>query len=483
MFQPVSRGRSGSLYRQLTDALCEAIRGGEMPPGTRLIPERQLAEQLGVSRTTVMNAYRELESLGLVRGQVGRGTYVCAEPAPLPFAWRGRLAGQETGDPFLSGGTFAGDSSRMVSFAIGAPALDVFPVAAFQRLLTAALDRDPAAVLGHGPTEGQPALRQALARRYRLPADRLLILSGSMQGLDLLAKGTLEPADTVVMDQPGCRMAIRVFQAAGVRMVGWDLRRADFEELEDLFLRYRPKLLYTNPTYQNPTGTTLSLSQRRDLIELAARYRVPIVEDSAYQDLHFDTPAPPPLYRLDQHGIVIALNTFSKVLAPGLRVGWLAGPRAIVHQLAGVKVRSDLHTANLTQLALAEFVESGLLDSHLEKLRREHKRRLDTLLAAITTHIPAGGLLFQRPIGGIYLWCKLGFGLQARAVVDRARAAGVALAGADMFTFDGSAGDELRICFGNVSPTNIGRGIRALAGVIESERAHPTDPIQLFPIV
>ncbi|MFN8534181.1 MAG: PLP-dependent aminotransferase family protein [Dehalococcoidia bacterium] len=425
---------------------------------------------------------------GYIRGQVGRGTYVCANPGDgdAPLAWRSKLAygAQAPADPAVEGLMRAAARPEIISFAVGAPALDGFPTDLFAALLVGVSQRDPAAVFGHGPTEGQGALRQALGARYRVPADQVLILSGSLQGLDLLAKCLLERGDAVVVDRPGNRSALQAFGGAGARLVGWDLATADFEELEDIFLRYRPKLLYTNPTYQNPTGASLTVSQRRDLLELAARYRVPIVEDDAYRELGFGGAPPPSLFSLDEHQVVISLNTFSKMLAPGLRVGWLAAPRVMVRQLAQVKLRSDLHTANLIQLALAELVVSGGLDRHLRWLRAEHRRRLDCMVAALGELLPPAALSFRRPDGGIFLWCRLGIGLDTARLLERATGVGVLFAGADMFYADGSGANELRLCFAAQPPAQIRSGVQRLGDAIAAELAGPRHSLgDRFPIV
>ena len=156
------------------------------------------------------------------------------------------------------------------------------------------------------------------------------MIAGAQQGLDLLARCLIDPGDAVIIDRPGYLGAIQTFRSAGARLVGWDIARADTDELEELLLRYRPKLIYTNPTHQNPTGITLPIRARRELLELAARYRVPIVEDDTYRDLSLDGPPPPPsLFTLDEaHTVVIRINSFSKMLAPGLRLGWISAVRA-----------------------------------------------------------------------------------------------------------------------------------------------------------
>ena len=192
----------------------------------------------------------------------------------------------------------------------------------------------------------------------------MLVLAGAQQGLDLLARCLIDPGDTVVVDRPGYVGAIQTFRAAGARLVGWDVVRHDLDELEDHLLRYRPKLIYTNPTFHNPTGWTMPIRVRRDLLALATRLRVPIIEDDMYRGLHFtSTPPPPSLHSLDTQSVVIYLSGFSKVLAPGLRLGYLFAAKPIVEQLAIIKQRADLHTQNLAQLVVADLLEDGTFDA------------------------------------------------------------------------------------------------------------------------
>src|SRR3954452_11635800 len=462
------------LYGHLVTLIEAAIAKGELPSGARVPPERTLAQHLRISRTTVVSAYRELESRGLLRGYVGRGTFVCAAPEPegTPFAWRGKIAAAALrwSDSTLRDIVRHSSDARLLSLAAGEPAIDKFPNEAFQDAVAHVLRADPAAAWRHGPTEGQPALREAIAERYRVPRDTVLILSGAQQGLDLLARCLIDPGDAVVMDRPGYLGAIQSFRAAGAKLVGWDVLRADIDELEDLLVRYRPKLIYTNPTFQNPTGTTLPIRTRRELLMLAQRYRVPIVEDATYQDLYFTDPPPPSLRELDDHNLVIYLNSFSKVMAPGLRLGWIAAAPSIVDQIAIIKQRMDPHTPNLVQLAIARLIRQGAFDAHLKTIRAEHARRCAQMIAAIQRHIPRGALRLGRPSGGLYLWCRLATGLSATALHERALAAGVTFVPGPAFYPDPAGDSELRLCFTSVLPSTIEESVKRLARCVGEVR-------------
>ncbi len=300
--------------------LKRAIETGELRPGTRLPAERDLAKELRVSRTTVAKAYCELEMEGLLRSQVGRGTFVCAVPESThaPFAWRGKIstATQRTADPAMRRVMNRPNGLDVISFAGGFPALECFPHGPFESLTNHILTRERGVLIGFGPAEGQPRLRNVIAQRFKVRPDQVLILSGATQGLDLIARCLLDPGDTVIMDRPGYVGAIQIFRSAGAQLHGWDLRNADMGELEDLILRYRPKFLYVNPTFQNPTGHTMPQRDRADLLKLAARYHLPVVEDDPYSEGYFDTPPPASLYKMDERNIVLYLSTFAKTLGP-----------------------------------------------------------------------------------------------------------------------------------------------------------------------
>ncbi len=288
-----------------------------------------------------------------------------------------------------------------------------------------------------------------------------------------MARCLLDPGDTVVMDRPGYMGAIQIFRAAGATIVGWDSEQGALDELEDLILRYRPKLLYTNATFQNPTGAVVPLATRRDLLELAARYHLPIVEDEPYRDLYFGTPPPPALRELDEHGLVIALGTFSKTFAPGLRLGWLAAPEPIVEQLALIKGRADVFSAGLPQLVMAELLTTRRYDEHLKLLRVEHARRHRAMLAALDELLPPGALTTRPVAGGLYLWGRLGQGVETRDVLQAATQGGVRFVEGERFYADGAGRHELRLCFTTVTPERIAVGVRRLGAAIAAVRSRP----------
>ena len=476
----LKRGNGLNLYRQLVGALEHAIEAGELKDGERLPSERQLATQLGLSRTTVVNSYRELESRGLVRGHVGRGTFVCAssEAIDAPFAWRGKVSAETA---LLNNASAAHDLLRhsthpdLISFAFLMPALECFPTNEYRRAMDQAIKLHSTEGFGIGPIEGQPKLRRLLAHRFRVKPEQVLIVSGAQQGLDLVARCLLDSGDAVIIDRPGYVGAIQNFRAAGAKLIGWDVMRSDLGELEDLILRYRPKLICTNPTFQNPTGRTLPLTERQELLTLAARYRVPVIEDDPYRDTALTVTPPPTLFQLDTSNTVISLGTFSKTLAPGLRLGWLLASKYVVDQLALIKRRQILFSAGLDQLALAELLENGTYDSHLMRLRDEHMERWNIMKSALEQHMPARSLAFSSPLGGLHSWCRLQNGVTSSQLCRLSLSNGVALLSGEVFYADSGAGrHEFRLCFTSVPPGKIKVGIKRLAEAVKAAESDST---------
>jgi DNA-binding transcriptional MocR family regulator len=480
---PRTLPRTRPLYRRLVTLIESGIARGDVPGEFQLPAERDLASVLRVSRTTVVSAYRELEARGLVRGYVGRGTFVLARPdaASAPFAWRGKIssAALQARDTTVRDLVRWAADPKILSLGAGEPALDCFPADAFRHAADEVMRRQDLTMWRHVPTEGVPRLRAALATRFGGEPEHILVIAGAQQGLDLVARCLVDPGDAVIIDRPGYLGAIQTFRAAGARLVGWDITRGDVEELDELCLRYRPKLIYTNPTHHNPTGVTLPIRVRRDMLSVARRYRVPIVEDDTYRELALSSAhAPPSLFDLDEgHEVVIRINTFSKMLAPGLRLGWISAVRAIVEELALIKQSADPCTHNFGQLVACELVERGVLDRHLIAIRAEHRRRRDALARALSERVPAGHLTFQPPEGGMYLWCRLRSGVRARRVQEHAIRESVSVISGEPFYVDQGGASQLRLCFTPQPAARAPRAADALArSIAAAEREPPARP-------
>ena len=341
----LERANGVPLYQQICQRLREAILSGELPEGVRLPTERALAAELGVNRTTVMNAYNELASEGLVEGHVGRGTLVRRNH----FSYDGEhfdsgpswLLGLPAGERELLGpdarllSELASMSERkeIISLAAATPARDLLPAEMLSTIFADGLLNARQSALGYCPVEGLNSLRRGIAARMRqrgvaIDAQHILILSGSTQGIGLTGRLLLNPGDEVVVEVPTYLGAIQTFRALGVRIIGvpTDSDGMRIDLLESILVRHRPRLIYTMPTFQNPTGVVLSPERRRRLLLLAKRYQTPILEDDPYGEIYYEGKERQPLKALDSNGQVLYLSTFSKILAPGLRVAWIAAP-------------------------------------------------------------------------------------------------------------------------------------------------------------
>ena len=481
------------LYLQIKNRLRELILSGALPEGTQLPPERKLAATLGVTRGTVTNAYRELVADGLAEARVGRGTVVrrpsrAASPASssLPPPWSELFVPRSRGlrDSLLRDLSLLARRGDTIALTAGVPAPELYPREAFQRVLMTLLRSGGAEVLGPCPTEGHPPLRTVIARRMAetgaevLP-EQVLVTTGSQQGLDLLARAFLEPGDAVVVEAPTYLGALQAFSGAGARLlsVPLDEHGPRLDILDGLLARHRPKLIYTLPTFQNPSGITQDLERRLELLAVAARYGIPVVEDDPYGPLYFEEPPPPPLKALDRRGSVIYLSTFSKIMFPGLRLGWIAAPRPVIERLARIKQRADLYGNTLAQWALAVFIEAGHLDEHLARVRPAYRRRRDAMLAALAEHCPA--LEHAAPAGGFNLWCRLPHGLKARALLAEAGRQGVVFAPGELFYADGDGEEALRLNFSAHAEAQIREAIVRLGRAVEALQARSEEVPEL----
>jgi len=457
------------------------IRSGSLPEGFRLPPERRLANALGVNRSTIFNAYRELKALGLVDAHVGRGTAVLKAPSPIPDAigvpWRQlfRESVARSHDPIIADLLALTERQDVISFSIGLPAPELLPLDTFGEYTEELIREVGAPLLLHCPTEGHTPLRETLAqwvaaRGIRARAPEVLVVSGSQQGLDLVARVFIDPGDVVIVEEPTYIGALQSFRVAGAKIIGIPVdengMRTDI--LASVFERERPKLIYTLPTYQNPSGAVMSIERRRHLLELASRWHVPILEDDPYSELRYEGEPLPSLKALDDNDLVLYQSTFSKALFPGLRIGYLVVPPVVLRQLALAKQGADLHANSFSQYLLERFVREGHFAAHIENSKTVYRRRRDRMVAALRRD-PSIGLDFDVPKGGFYIWCRLPEGVEQSALLANAAVRGVVfLPGRACYPTEPTE-NCLRLNFSHASEEDIDVGIeRFLEAVREA---------------
>jgi DNA-binding transcriptional MocR family regulator len=498
----IDRASREPIYRQISRQIRDLITTGRLPAGFRLPPERRLAQALGVSRSTVLIAYQDLRADALIDAHVGRGTSV-TQPAEAPAPpgpeqeppWRQLFSAAVSAyqDPLVGDLLRLTERADTIPLAFGMPAPDLLPFAELRDLITEVLAEAGPAALLHSPTEGLTPLRETLARMMAArgvhcdPAE-VLVLSGSQQGLDLAARIFLDPGDAVVVEQPSFIGALQTFRGARARLIGVpsDEQGMRVDVLESVLARFRPKLIYTLPTFQNPSGAVLPLERRQHLLALARRYQVPILEDDPYSELRFEGDPVPSLKALDPAGGTLYLSTFSKLLFPGMRLGFLVAPRAVVRQFALARQTADLHSNTLGQWVLDRFVQRGRVAAHVRAVRSAYRRRRDTMIAALrAAAVP--GLAWQSPLGGFYVWCRLPDGIRPAALMARAAEAGVSyLPGRACFA-DEPPGEFIRLNFSYPDEEQIREGVARLAAAIRQETAglhhHGTEAASTRPIV
>jgi 2-aminoadipate transaminase len=377
---------------------------------------------------------------------------------------------------------------EVISFAGGLPAPEIFPVERFREACQQVLTTNPSIALQYGPTEGYRPLRElivALMARYGIIAtvDNILITSGSQQALDLIAKLLINRGDRILVESPTYLGALQAFDLMGAEYVTvpTDDDGLQTDEMERA-LRSGPKFMYILPNFQNPGGTTLSRPRRDELVLLSDKYGIPIIEDDPYGQLRYEGEHIPPLVVLDRTnllrdngyllGNVIYLSTFSKVLAPGLRLGWIVAPPDVITHLVQLKQSTDLHTSSFTQMVAYEVARDGFMEEHVKLIRRVYKERRDAMLEALHNYFPPE-VSWTHPHGGLFLWVTLPSGIDTMKLLDTALRQDVAFVPGEPFFPSGQeSGSHMRLNFSNAKPEQIREGIRRLSIAVAHELEH-----------
>ncbi len=377
---------------------------------------------------------------------------------------------------------------EVISFAGGLPASDFFPIERFEEACRKVLEKNAAAALQYGETEGYGPLRDMIARhtsRYGIKAqtENVLITTGSQQALDLIGKLLINLGDRILVEAPTYLGALQAFSAYGAEYLSVpcdeDGLRIDLLEAP---LRAGPKFMYVLPNFQNPGGTTLAEDRRRTLVLLADRYGIPIVEDDPYGQLRYEGEHLPSLVVLDRENVprdsgytlgnVIYLSTFSKTLAPGLRLGWIVAPPEVIAKLTQLKQGTDLHTSTFAQVVAYEVARDNFLDEHVKRLRVVYRERRDVMLEALAQTFPAE-VTWTRPKGGLFLWVTLAKGMDANELFKEALKQNVAFVPGDSFFAPDGLGQEsnrhLRLNFSHARPEEIREGIRRLSVAVKTQ--------------
>lgn len=364
---------------------------------------------------------------------------------------------------------------EIISFAGGLPAPELFPVEAMKAASQKVLDTMGQEALQYSTTEGYVPLREHIVSSLKAEGidaavENVLITSGSQQGLDFTGKIFLDPGDTVLCESPSYLGAINAFKAyeCTFKEIETDAQGMNLAHLEQVLQETpRAKYIYVIPDFQNPSGRTWSEARRKGLVELAKTYNVVVIEDNPYGALRFEGKSIPAIKAYDTDGRVVYLGTFSKTLAPGLRIGWVLAAPELLSKYITVKQSADLQTSSISQRELSVFLDDNDLNAHVERIKHVYKRRRDLMVATMDAHFPKS-VSYEIPSGGLFIWVTLPEGIHARQLLERAVEKQVAFVPGGSFFPNGGRENALRLNYSNMSEERIVEGVKRL-GVLLSE--------------
>ncbi|WP_019121013.1 PLP-dependent aminotransferase family protein [Brevibacillus massiliensis] len=466
------------IFRQIARHFETSIIRGDLPPGTPLPPQRKLARQFNVNRSTITQAYDELHSLGLVQSHQGKGTWVSEN------MWGVSYRRIPNWHQYTSGGAFlpsrplaklireASSYPGVINLAEGGLSPELMPSEDIERLLRQ-ISLPPS--LSYANPRGDGELRETLAVHWAkehnlyVDPDEILITTGSQQALHLITQCLLSPGDAIAMEGPSFAYSLPLFTSAGLRLFRLPLDDQGLlpEEVISLHRKHKIRMIFTNPTYQNPTGTVLGGARRKRLLAICEELRLPIVEDDAYGSLTLigSGKPPRPLKAMDMGGSVLYIGSLSKTLAPGLRIGWLAGPKSVVERLADAKHVMDSGTGIISQKLAQAYLSSQICQQRLDELTVALTERRDCMLEALEKNLMELAD-WTRPKGSFYVWCRLRQSINEADLLELGIKHGVIFSPGGIY---GAERGYVRLTYAQANRRDITEGVRRLrAALVEA---------------
>lgn len=475
----IQRNVEISLSKQIYQSIIDRIRSGLLQEGVQLPSVRDLSKQLGVSLVTVVKAYQELEKEGFITSIQGRGTFVKVKKSEevdkkeetLSYDWQ--LSVQD----YLPRSQFARFHLVPEKIHLSSSMIDpgLLPNRFLEQEIHKMLSNNPRILSQYGEIQGDAELRNAMHEYLKgfevlTTPENILVTSGSQQGIDLVARTFVGPGDVVVMEAPTYPGAIDVFRGRGATIltvpVDKDGMRVDI--LQNLCDKHKPKIIYTIPTFHNPTGSVMTLKRRRQLLDIAQSIQSIIIEDDPCSEIYFDKKPPASIKSMDHHGHVIYLKGLSKTLAPGCRIGIVAATGSIFNRLLAAKANTDLGSPLLTQKSILPFINSKRMLDHLKKLRTALRIRRDLVLELLSQHSP-DGVSWVIPQGGLNLWISLPSWLDSNHVLLEAKKQQLTfLPGSACFLVE-QENNHLRVSYSYMNELLLHQGITILCNILHSE--------------
>lgn len=455
------------------DYIKKKIRSGEWPVDSKLPSQRKLASTLGVNRSTIIGALDELKAQGLIEGKMGSSIKV------VQNIWQALTTSTPHWNDYVqwslhpsSNATVqkinqAETASTFLHLSKGEIGSELHP----GKELSTAFKTVGGNIsyFGYGDGKGNLSLRKALSnhldsRGVSASPDSILVVSGSLQALQLISMGVLQPESTVFLEQPSYLYSLHVFRSAGMKLKGIPV---DDKGLSTDYLREQPfsinkSIVYTNPTFHNPTGTVMPLERRKDLLNVCEAHQLPVIEDDIYQDLWFEKP-PPTLKSLDTQGHVLYVGSFSKTIDPGLRIGWMVGPEDVVQRLADIRMQMDYGTSMVSQTVVEYMLSSGLYDSHMQRTREKLLKKRNYLLHLLHTHFK-GEAHWDVPTGGFFIWVIFNQSVNTKYLFADAYKNNVLINPGSIY--QDTSGRSVRLSFAYPTYEQMERGIKILKRII-----------------
>lgn len=470
------RGLKTPLYEQIVTYVTGRIVSGEWPSGAVMPTQRELSELFGINRSTVVTALEELKALGLVETAGKLGTRV----SPLS-ADSGQKGQPDWACHIREGVHFSNDATiqqinrletrpGMIRLSSGEIAPEQYPQEAMRKVLEeVARTMGP---MGYEEPRGNMPLREEICAYLadsgiHVSPACVLVVSGALQAIQLIALGLLQAGSVVLMERPSYLYSLNILPSMGMRRYGVPVDRDGLlpELIQGFKARHHQALLYTNPNFQNPTGTVMSWGRRQRLLEICGRERIPVVEDDVYRELWLDRPLPPSLKAMDDQGLVLHVGSVSKTLSPGLRIGWIVGPETVIERLSDLKMQADYGSSSLAQAAVALWMKTGACQAHYQNLRIMLRQRREAALAALHRYF-ADIARWDVPEGGFYVWVELLVPVRTSQVFEEAVKAGVLFYPG--YLYDTETNHYLRLSYSYASLAEIEAGIRKLAVIVRA---------------
>ena len=471
-WQPNPEARK-ALHQQIVDYISAKVANGDWAVGSKLPPQRELAKIFGVNRSTIISAMETLKSYGIIDADYGGGTRIACN------TWSLLMSSPPDWNKYIASGPFKPNlptiqlinklefDKKFIRLGTGELSPQLFP----QDMLADIFKALPAKIssLNYLEARGLAELRESLVQRLaqkgiKAKPGNILITSGSLQALQLISVGMLRPGTQVYTEAPTYLKSLQVFQSAGISFTGVAMDKSGIVPWK-IGKVPNGSLLYTIPTYQNPTTVVMTAERRKEVFDFCSKHRLPILEDDAYGELYFEGDVPPlPIKALDDSGVVLYTGTISKTLAPGFRVGWLVGPESVVNRLADVKMQMDYGASSLSQWALTEIFNSGAYDEYLGKLRLQLKERRGITLEALEKNF-SDIAAWDTPTGGLYIWLRVNSKISSDKLFQEALNKNILLNPGSVYDY--KENKNIRLSFAYANKEDLAKGIATLGDIIK----------------